>query len=209
MEKIIFTGAGSNGKTTLKNELLEFLHPYGWQPTDATASGKKQKLGVNMKDPTEQEEQLFQALGFHNQLFTDLIEARSAQKIIAERCAIDFIGFTAVLTPNLFEQQKATLRLALERGMYERAKVYYIEPLQAFHHAYNRFSDSSIYPYVEAAIQNVLKELEIPHEVITRDSSVEERVAKVLSQLSEYYPHKEFLEYRYEPELKIEAAGND
>jgi predicted ATPase len=180
-QRIILMGAGSSGKTTLKSALFDKLNPIGWGARDSSASGRKIKWGIDMKDPTESEKYFFQAMAFPIQLASDIEE--TTEHSVTERSSIDFFGWTKVLTPELAEEQFKLLQFAVDKGLYEHDLLYYLPPLKDFVHADNRFSDISVYKQVEKAILDTLSSLGIKFTCVRRETTVAQRINMVLDDL--------------------------
>jgi hypothetical protein len=179
--RIFLIGAGSNGKDTLKNDLLVHLAPLGWKGRESSASSKKVKMGINMKEPIPHEQKLFQSLSMPWQVFEDMTD--TDEHSVSNRSAIDFLGFTGTTTPELYEHQFEILQAARNMGLYARDLLYYLPMLERFTDADNRFSDRSIYEKTDAKIREILELQNIKHFEIPLRTSPDERVEIVLADL--------------------------
>jgi hypothetical protein len=181
MQRIILSGAGNSGKSTLKVELLEHLSPKGWVARDLSASGLKHELGFPMKNPTKEQINEYQWLAFQRVLSSDKFETTTPS--VSERSAIDFLAWSISLDAECAQDQLKQMKREVEKGLYSNDLYYYLQPFALFKHAYNRFDEPDLYVKTEKILYQLLLELPIPFTEIENSSSVLERSALILDTL--------------------------
>jgi predicted ATPase len=181
MSRIILSGAGNSGKTTLKNELLQELLPLGWVSRDLSASHLKQELGFPLKNPTKDQINEYQRLAFQRVLSSDKFE--TTLNSVSERSAIDFLAWSISLNAECATDQLQQMKKEVNRGLYSQDHYYYLQPFNTFNHAYNRFDEPNLYSKTEEILLALLLELEIQFVTIANTSSVKGRLDLILHTL--------------------------